>query len=318
MTANSQSSRLKDHYLTIKLAMVTVVGLIFLLASFWLNSSIGDRKVLLHKAQEDIAVSWAGPQTIIGPVLIIPYTDHLKKDQLGRLVFLPDELSANGVISPEIRHRGIFDVLVYQAELEINCKFQLRKQSKIADKTIHWDQAKVAIFIKDVKGLHKVALQINNSDIPVQAGSTILQNNLKGIHAPLTLINQSEPIDLRLNIQMKGSNSLNFLPSAKENKVELRANWPDPSFTGQFLPNTKKITKQGFQAQWLVTSLASSLPEYLDVEDLNHGMFDQTLGVRFLKAADHYKQAERTTKYSFLFVLYTFLVFFLYEVVRKT
>ncbi len=39
--------------------------------------------------------------------------------------------------------------------------------------------------------------------------------------------------------------------------------------------------------------------------------------MRFLKTADHYQQAERATKYSFLFVFYTFLVFFLFEVVKR-
>ncbi|MCX7342850.1 MAG: cell envelope integrity protein CreD, partial [Proteobacteria bacterium] len=212
---------------------------------------------------------------------------------------------------------GIFDVLVYQAELELTCKFSSLKQYKIANKTIHWDQAKIALFVKDIKGLNKVTLKINNSDIHVQSSSTV--SCFKGVHAPLTSINQNEPLNVTFSINIKGSESLSFLPIAKENKIELSSNWPDPSFTGQFLPNTKNVTKQGFDAQWAISSYATSLNESFYVEELNtKSMFDQKFGVRFLKTADHYQQAERTSKYSFLFVLYTFLLFFLYEVVKKT
>ncbi len=316
MTSNPQPTLLKDNYLTIKLAMITLVGLAFFIASYGLDSTIRDRKSLLYKAKENIALAWAGPQTIIGPVLIIPYTDDLKKDKVGRMIFAPSQLNANGMVTPEIRRRGIFDVLVYQSELELTCKFLAIKQYQIANKTIHWDQAKVALFVKDIKGLNKVTLKINNSDIHVQSSSTV---SFKGVHAPLTSINQNEPLNVTFNINIKGSESLSLLPIAKENKIELCSNWPDPSFTGQFLPNTKNVTKQGFEAQWAISSYATSLNESFDVEELNtNGMFDQKLGVRFLKTADHYQQAERTSKYSFLFVLYTFLLFFLYEVVKKT
>jgi inner membrane protein len=140
------------------------------------------------------------------------------------------------------------------------------------------------------------------------------------VHSPIALTNESEPLNLTVNINIKGIDSLSFLPVAKENKIEISANWRDPSFIGKFLPNTKNITNNDFQAQWDISSIASNLPESFDLEELtsNKVSFANTLGVRFFKSADHYQQAERTTKYSFLFVLYTFLAFFLYEIVRKT
>ena len=221
MTNNPQPTFFKNNYLTIKLAMISLVGLAFFIASFGLDSTIKDRKSLLSKAKQDIALAWAGSQTIAGPVLIIPYTDDLKKDAVGSMIFAPSQLNASGMVNPEIRRRGIFDVLVYQAELELTCKFSSLKQYKIANKTIHWDQAKIALCVKDIKGLNKVTLKINNSDIHVQSSSTV--SCFKGVHAPLTSINQNEPLNVTFSINIKGSESLSFLPIAKENKIELGA-----------------------------------------------------------------------------------------------
>ena len=312
-----ESSNLKSRYFSTKLAMISVVGLVFLLASFWLNSTIGERKTLLRKAKEDIVLAWAGPQTLTGPLLIVPYTDNQKKDVTGHMIFLPHQLDAKAVGSPEIRRRGIFDVLVYQAEIELSCQFLPLKSYQNANQTMHWNQAKIVICVDDVRGLNKVTLKVNGHDVPVLAGGAEVNAKYPGVHASVA-INENQTLNVVLNANIKGSDTLSILPIAKENKVDLGANWPDPSFIGQFLPNTKDVTKKNFQAQWSISSLATGLPEHFDLKGFSKATFSKTVGVRFLKTADHYQQAERTTKYSFLFVLYTFLVFFLYEVVKKT
>lgn len=267
MTADSQSANLKSRYFATKLAMIAVVGLVFLLASFWLNSTIGERKSLLCKAKEDIILAWAGPQTLIGPLLIIPYNDVQKKDVTGHMVFLPHQLVAKGVGSPEIRHRGIFDVLVYQADISLNCQFLPLKHYQNANQIIYWNQAKIVVCLDDVRGLNSVVLKLNDQDVPVRSGSAEVNTKYPGVHVPFTL-NENEILNVVLNINMKGADTLSIMPIAKENKIDLGANWPDPSFIGQFLPNTKNITTKGFQAQWQLSSLATSLPEHFNLKEL--------------------------------------------------
>ncbi|MCE2716515.1 MAG: cell envelope integrity protein CreD [Alphaproteobacteria bacterium] len=129
------------------------------------------------------------------------------------------------------------------------------------------------------------------------------------------------------HINFRGSETLNIVPIAKKNQMDLKANWGSPSFIGHFLPTKREISDTSFHANWEILSLATSLPEYLDHKDLessSHGdnwkykILSKAVGIQFLDVVDHYKQAERTTKYSFLFVLYTFLLFFLFEVIKKT
>lgn len=321
----TEPSNLKSRYLAVKLAMISIVGLMFLLASFWLNSTIGERKGLLHKAKEDIILAWAGPQTLIGPLLIVPYIDSQKKDITGHMIFLPHQLDVKGEGIPEIRRRGIFDVSVYQAELELNCQFLPPEQYKSTNKNLHWDQAKLVVCLDDVRGINNIMLKVNNHEMPVDAGSDTLNNKYPGANTKLTITNLALPLNVNIHTSIKGADTLSVAPIAKSNKISIKANWADPSFIGQFLPNTKSFTDKDFQAQWQVSALATGLPSYFDLKEIKkehfedkHHTFYKSLGVRFLKAADHYQQAERTTKYSFLFVLYTFLIFFLYEVVKKT
>ncbi len=320
------SDSLKSRYFSKKLVMIAIVGVIFLIASLWLNhTTIQERQSLLNKAKENIVLSWAGHQTLLGPLLIVPYTDHSKKDMVdGSMIFFPSKLDIKGEVIPEIRRRGIFNVLVYQSELDLDCQFSSFKHFKDANKTIHWNQAKIAIGLGDVRGLNAVSIKINGHDAHVLAGSADINAEYPGVHVPVT-IDKNETINITAHLNMRGSDTLNVTPIAKENQIELSANWPDPSFIGDFLPSTKNVTAKSFQAQWQISSFATSLPEYCDLKELEkknlafgeYKIFSKIIGVRFLEAADHYKQAERTTKYSFLFVLYTFLVFFLFEVVKR-
>lgn len=58
-----------------------------------------------------------------------------------------------------------------------------------------------------------------------------------------------------VKIKLKGSQSINFIPLGKTTRVDLKANWNTPSFTGSYLPNNRDITEKEFSAQWQVLNL---------------------------------------------------------------
>ena len=316
-----------SHYLGKKFALISLIALTFLMASFWLNSNIHERGNLLNKAKNDIFLAWSGPQTIIGPMLIVPYTHHqeqelnkkiIKKDVLKYVILLPERLETNTTTTPEIRRRGIFDVLVYQTNIESTCLFIPSSHKADGNKTMHWEQVKIVACIDDVRGFNSVNLSVNNTETLVSSGSAALNNRYPGIHGQFPIKNLSEPLEVKLSMNIKGSETLCVLPIAKSNTINFNAPWPDPSFIGAFLPNTKTITNNNFKAEWQISSLATGLPNHFELtEAVDKNIFSKSIGVKFLKTSDHYQQSERTTKYIFLFMFYTFLVFFLYEVVKE-
>ena len=63
-----------NRTLALKLFVIGVVTGVILIALGMVNGTINDRKKYRDDAVKSIEASYAGPQTVIGPVLIRPYT----------------------------------------------------------------------------------------------------------------------------------------------------------------------------------------------------------------------------------------------------
>jgi inner membrane protein len=97
----------------------------------------------------------------------------------------------------------------------------------------------------------------------------------------------------------------------------MKSNWASPSFTGNFLPDdkTKQITSSGFAANWKILHInrAFSQQFFDNLPDLSQYAF----GVDFVIPVDQYQQNERASKYGFLVIGLTFLIFFLIQSISK-
>ena len=58
---------------------------------------------------------------------------------------------------------------------------------------------------------------------------------------------------------LRGSQALTFSTMGKNTQLELRSNWPDPSFQGGWLPVHYEGTEEGFQASWTIPYLSRNL-----------------------------------------------------------
>lgn len=114
-------------------------------------------------------------------------------------------------------------------------------------------------------------------------------------------------------------NSFHFLPLAKENKLQLQANWPHPKFTGAQLPVAHQISQQGFNALWHSNHFSVNTLQYLeachtDLDCISLGNKNRlSLGVDFINPVDIYLKTERSLKYAFLLIGLSFMVFFIIE-----
>jgi inner membrane protein len=110
---------------------------------------------------------------------------------------------------------------------------------------------------------------------------------------------------------------------AQETEVEIAAPWPNPSFNGSFLPDSRTLMESGFDATWRVLSLHREVPQHWIHEvgyTVAHGdtMRRAAFGVRLLFPVDAYQRTTRSVKYSVLFSLLTLLGFFAVEVGGRT
>jgi inner membrane protein len=121
------------------------------------------------------------------------------------------------------------------------------------------------------------------------------------------------PFNFSLNL--KGSERIQFIPVGKTTNLDLTSSWAHPSFTGEFLPDQRGVSPDGFQAHWTVFHLNRNIAQTWI--DNNSAMEDWAFGVQLFLPADEYQQATRSAKYAILFIVLTFALFFLMEVSGK-
>ncbi|WP_005035773.1 cell envelope integrity protein CreD [Holophaga foetida] len=116
------------------------------------------------------------------------------------------------------------------------------------------------------------------------------------------------------SLKLLGTQEFSVAPVAEDTQVHLSSNWASPSFGGRFLPETRTITAKGFEARWQVPGLARDLDAILEHGEGRNG---EVFSVSFLEPVNIYLQAERATKYGFLFVGLVFAAFFFFEVLKR-
>jgi inner membrane protein len=188
---------------------------------------------------------------------------------------------------------------------------------------VHWDRATMTVEISDLRGTRAVSpLTFGDRAVSLEpmSGSSPFAAGIRG-HTPL-VAGETAAIPFAVDLTLAGSDVLRFVPTGKATDVRLASSWRDPGFHGAFLPTTRASDGEGFQARWQVSYLARNFPHaWLDASVDRTTMREQraasSFGVTFVQAVDHYQQTERAVKYGLLFVMLTFTVFLLWELLRN-
>jgi inner membrane protein len=150
------------------------------------------------------------------------------------------------------------------------------------------------------------------------AGSADSRLSTSGLTAAIPFATETpQRIPFAIDLRLNGSESVSFLPLGGETVVELSSPWRAPSFSGAFLPESRTITASGFGARWNVSSLARGYPqrwrENITEENMNTMLWPSAFRVGLFAPVGGYQQTERSIKYGALFIILTFVTFFLYE-----
>ncbi len=310
----------------VRILLVFFLILILQIPTVMLEGLVRDRQNLRQEAVSGITVKWGTQQEIIGPRLVVPYIKRVqsgdtKKAEVKSGVFLPQTLSISGNLDSETRHRGIFEVPVYQTNLSIRGRFQRPDFSAwgVNPEDILWNRAELNVQISDTHALQNQAKLVwNKAPISFIPGQGKLSNNsnASGIHAVLQKKMEGSTFDFEIPLKLKGSERMTFAPFGETTQVNLTSNWADPSFQGSWLPSQSTVTDKGFKAVWDIPSLGRNYPQLwntespVEAETIRKSIF----GVDLISPVDNYRMAARSIKYNFLFLILTFAVFWLFEV----
>ncbi|MFN0037831.1 MAG: cell envelope integrity protein CreD [Saprospiraceae bacterium] len=299
-----------------------------LIPTFMVESLIHEREGRQREAIFEVSSKWGQQQTIAGPVLVLPYEQTRRSadskevyQETKYAYFLPDELRVNGQVTPEKRHRGIFDVVLYGSRLTLEGTFSPPVVQKLipADATVLWGKAVLVLGIPDLRGLEdQVTLLWDDQSSMFDPGVPVTGLPESGIHVPISLTAgeqagiPSNTHRFKIGLALKGSGSLFFTPVGKVTDVKIASPWADPSFTGAFLPDEKSVSATGFEASWKVLNLNRNYPQQWTSEQ-QIGFGNSAFGVDFLLPVDNYQKSTRSVKYAILFIGLTFLTIFFIE-----
>jgi inner membrane protein len=316
----------------VRLLVMGLLMVLLLVPLTMVQSVVTERAGRRSEVAEEVSATWGAAQTIAGPVLVVPYrcttTDANGKQTqtINRASFLPDVLDVQGVADTDVRKRSLFKVVVYKARLRMSGRFATPDLASITRPGTEplWNEATINIGITDPRGIaRRMALKWNGQDIAFAPGIADTGLFSTGLHAavPLSLPGPQGGIPFSLDLDLNGTRDLRLLPAGSDTSLQLSSGWPHPGFAGAPLPESRSVGGQGFSATWRVPYFGRGFPPAwtdsgLDREKLKAQAEAASFGVSFVQPVDIYQQAERAVKYASLFIVLTFVVFFLCEVMR--
>ncbi|RZJ57234.1 MAG: cell envelope integrity protein CreD, partial [Flavobacterium sp.] len=184
---------------------------------------------------------------------------------------------------------------------------------------IQWDKASIVIRTNNIKGIKGgVNIQLGGQKHTFEPVAKVDRDTIATLEtrvANLREVFAGGAVPFSLNIIYNGSEQLKMVPIGKITEATMASNWHSPSFAGNFLPESKTVNDNGFTSAWKISYLNRPFTQqyFGALPDLSEYSFD----VDFLIPVDEYQQNERASKYGFLVIGLTFLIFFLIQSISK-
>jgi inner membrane protein len=314
--------------------------LIFLLLipTFMIQSLISEREGRKRDVILEVSSKWGNSQQIIGPILRIPYYEISQTEKLNTngkkeveqsksldyAYFLPNQLMINGLVNPEKRSRGIYEIVVYHSKTTFDGDFTniSLDQFKVLPENILWKDATVLFTLSDFRGITEdIELNWNGNKSFFSSGAKLpfaRESNitLSGIYTPVQINDEGNGrYNFHFESNLKGSESLNIIPVGKTTQVMLNSNWQNPSFIGAFLPDKRVVNEKGFSASWKVLHLNRDFPQQW-TGNAPETLARSSFGVNLITPNDNYQQSSRSVKYAILIIALIFMAFFFIEILN--
>ncbi|MGV3697875.1 cell envelope integrity protein CreD [Flavobacterium sp.] len=323
---------------TAKMIMVGFLTLVLLIPLIFVQELIRERSERKTEMVDEVTNLWGKDVQFYGPILRIPYTTYeaynvtdpktsvttiQRKLVSNYAYFFPNELKNTSKIKKnESLKRGIFNHVVFTADMNFKGNFTKPNFTKLGveEENIQWDKAAVIVKTTNLKSIKsELRIQLNNDGLSFEP-----QNNDKSEYSVLATGNfdykaltANDRIDFNFAITYNGSNSVKFVPVGKVTEVSVDSDWESPSFEGSFAASdtTKTINTKGFHADWKVLDINRTFSQ--QYANVLPNLDDYLFGVKLIKTVDEYQQNERASKYGFLVIGLTFLIFFLIQSISK-
>jgi inner membrane protein len=312
----------------LRLFSVGLLALLLQIPIAMIGGLVAERQERRQAAVTEVSSKWGNVQSIIGPVLIVPYTYRstetsasglqITRTETRNAIFLPEQLRVRGSIDAELRHRGIFSIPVYKVGLTLEGEFTRPSFAELGLEPagVAWNRAQLAIGISDARAIQQeTAVTWNGKPVSFLPGTGAFTDGGTGIHAVVGLANGGQRAQFSFPLSLNGSLGVYLTPFAQNTIVELQSNYGHPSFQGNWLPVERSVSDAAFRAKWSIPFLGRNYPQAWKAEvGMRKEIDGSRFGVELVNPVDYYRMAEGSVKYAGLFILLTFATLWLIEV----
>ena len=312
-----------------KALVVGALVLLLLVPIMQVDALVGERVGMRETAARRVAESWGGPQITAGVLLAIPVDDtrvvYSQRTETERHVVyvLPDTLKVNAQAKPGYRSVGLYRTPVYEAHVQVSGEFVARDFAQLLaakdGRTVHFNEARLMVLNSEARALRAVDdFMVAGDTAEVAADS---YERFAGISTavPASAFNDTARIPFRVSLTLAGSSQLSFLPLARKADIDIHSSWPHPKFEGAPAPLEPTIGDDGFSAHWSVLEINRNFGQSWTDDKFRAdlpvaaALSQSSVGVTFYEPVDIYQRSYRAVHYAILFIVITFLTFFLWE-----
>lgn len=326
--------------------IVGILCLVMFIPLMMVSDIVSSRLSYSESTINSVGQEWGGRQTISGPQVVVPVKARVKVTELRNVIdpatglvlqdaetgknlqklveeerielrdplfIYPDLFDVQLQTETQMRHRGIFQVPVYQAQARIVAEFPFDR----VDATLNegefavWEDAALRLTVSSNRALRGEASLI-------AGGQEILLEPLNGRAGLSAKLPEGQGQNrFEMSLGFNGAADLKISPVGRDSTIQISSDWPDPSFGGAFLPDRSDITEAGFTANWSIPHLARSLPQISRQDYESSSRQEAAFGVSFYQPNDFYQKAWRAARYGILFVSLTFLTVLLIDMQSK-
>lgn len=318
-----------------KLPLIGFIMLVLLVPILLLNGLVYERKQRAAEVRADVAQSSSRAQRLVGPLLRVEVEREVEDKQLvmengvqrevisTRMVqearlLLPEQLRWQGSFSSERRGRSLFTALLYHLDLKADARFRLQGLLQDGERL---KRADLLLGLGDNRGIRSVSLRAGKDALAVEPGAALPWLS-SGVQAwlPRSALS-AEHLQVAVELQLSGTESMDFVPVGADTEVALTGDWPHPSFRGALLPQAPELREDGFSASWKVSRLASQAQQAVQQCGANqphcHSVEQQAFGLALVDPVDRYLMTERAMKYALLVLVLVFGAVFFVEVLGR-
>lgn len=307
--------------LTAKLIAIALITLVLQIPSCMIRDLMNQRNRRQKQVVTEIGSKWGGRQLLSGPFFCwTEVRENLSgpnsKFKKVTETVLPDDLKIFVKLAPSVRKRGIFQTVLYNADVTLSGTVSL---PAAAPKKLF-----CTVALPDLRGLTAFSAKLAGRDYSPRAldlgnlknpDQTDFYGALRQTGFEFEPPQNKEKIPFEIKLAFRGTECFLADPVGRITKIKMESVWHSPCFLGALLPETREVNSGGFRAEWRFSELNTNYPREWSGQDFRPGRM--AAGTSLLIPANTYQQALRSVNYSLLFIGIFLFFLLLSEVLTK-